>query len=118
MRHDGRQSQKAFYRDVAGVGRCVWQSGFCKGRHGCLAIGPQRLEAPVLYDNNGQLVRQLTSGKWEVRTLYGVDEKNGWVYFSATKDSHIAENVYRVRVTGGEPSASQRAMAGTRRGVQ
>ncbi len=56
-----------------------------------------------LYDSGGNLVRQLTSGKWEVRTVYGVDEKNGWVYFSATKDSPIAENIYRVRLTGGEP---------------
>lgn len=55
------------------------------------------------YDKDGQLVRQLTDGKWEVRALYGVDDKNGWVYFSATKDSYIAENVYRVRLTGGEP---------------
>ena len=55
-----------------------------------------------LYNNNGQLVRPLTSGKWEVRSLYGVDEKFGWVYFSATKDSHIAENIYRVRLTGGD----------------
>ena len=56
-----------------------------------------------LYDNSGKLMRQLTSGKWEVRTVYGVDEKNGWVYFSATKDSYIGENIYRVRLTGGEP---------------
>jgi dipeptidyl-peptidase-4 len=56
-----------------------------------------------LYDNNAKLVRPLTSGKWEVRSLYGVDEKNGWVYFSATKDSPTAENIYRVRLTGGDP---------------
>ena len=49
------------------------------------------------------MVRQLTNGKWEIRALYGVDQKNGWVYFSATKDSYIAENVYRVKLTGGEP---------------
>jgi dipeptidyl-peptidase-4 len=54
-----------------------------------------------LYGFDGQMIRQLTSGKWEVRTVYGVDEKNGWVYFSATRDSHIAENIYRVRITGG-----------------
>lgn len=56
-----------------------------------------------LYGSDGQIMRQLTNGKWEVRTVYGVDEKNGWVYFSGTKDSHIAENIYRVRLTGGEP---------------
>ncbi len=54
-----------------------------------------------LYDADGQLVRQLTSGKWEVRTVYGVDG-SGWVYFSGTKDSHIAENIYRVQMTGGD----------------
>jgi len=56
-----------------------------------------------LYDSTAKLSKQLTNGKWEVRNVYGVDEKNGYVYFSATKDSHIAENVYRVRLTGGEP---------------
>lgn len=54
------------------------------------------------YDNNGKLIKRLTNGDWEVRSFYGVDEANGWVYFSATKDSHIAENVYRVRLDGGD----------------
>lgn len=71
-------------------GNMIWQSARNGWRH------------LYLYDNDGQMVRQLTSGKWEVRSLYGVDEENGWVYFAATKDSHIAENIYRVRVTGGE----------------
>ncbi|MEO7658185.1 MAG: S9 family peptidase, partial [Pyrinomonadaceae bacterium] len=68
----------------------VWQSARNGWRH------------LYLYDYNGQLIRQLTSGKWEVRNLYGVDERNGWAYFSATKDSHIAENIYRVRLSGGD----------------
>ncbi|MBX3290304.1 MAG: DPP IV N-terminal domain-containing protein [Acidobacteria bacterium] len=54
------------------------------------------------YDAKGNLYRQLTDGKWEVRSFYGVDETNGWVYFSATKDNHIAENIYRVSINGGE----------------
>ncbi|MEP7149248.1 MAG: S9 family peptidase [Acidobacteriota bacterium] len=54
-----------------------------------------------LYDNNGRLIRQITDGKWEVRTVYGIDEIGGWVYFSATRDSHIAENIYRVRIVDG-----------------
>lgn len=70
-------------------GTAVWQSA----RNGWKHL--------FLYGNDGQLIRPLTSGRWEVRTLYGVDEKNGWVYFSSTKDSPIAENVYRVRLTGG-----------------
>lgn len=69
----------------------VWQSARNGWRH------------LYLYDNDGQQITQLTRGKWEIRDLYGVDEKNGWVYFSATKDSHIAANAYRVSLRGGEP---------------
>lgn len=72
-------------------GSGIWQSARNGWRH------------LYFYDGKAQVARALTSGKWEVRNLYGVDEKNGWVYFSATKDSHIAENIYRVRLTGGEP---------------
>ncbi len=72
-------------------GMGIWQSARNGWRH------------LYLYDSSGKLVRQLTNGKWEVRNLFGVDEKNGWAYFSATKDSHIAENIYRVRLAGGEP---------------
>ncbi len=55
------------------------------------------------YNANSTLKTALTSGKWEVRDVHGVDEKNGWVYFSGTKDSHIAVNTYRVSLQGGEP---------------
>jgi len=70
-------------------GDILWQSARNGWRH------------LYLYDGRGRLLRQLTDGKWEVRALYGVDEKGGWVYFSATKDSHIAENIYRVSLSGG-----------------
>ncbi len=69
----------------------VWQSARNGWRH------------IYLYDNDGQQITQLTNGKWEIRDLYGVDEKNGYVYFSATKDSHIAANAYRVSLRGGQP---------------
>ncbi len=69
-------------------GTAVWQSARNGWRH------------LYLYDNNGKMLRQLTNGKWEIRSLHGVDERNGWAYFSATKDSHIAENVYRVKLDG------------------
>ena len=55
------------------------------------------------YENDGKLIRRITAGKWEVRTVYGADAASEWIYFSATKDSHIAENIYRVRLAGGEP---------------
>ena len=53
------------------------------------------------YKATGELIRTVTGGDWEVRTLHGVDEARGWVYVSATRRSHIAEDVYRVRLRGG-----------------
>jgi dipeptidyl aminopeptidase/acylaminoacyl peptidase len=53
-----------------------------------------------LYDGSGQLKHAVTAGEWEARRLHQVDEKNGWIYISATRDSHIAENLYRVKIDG------------------
>lgn len=54
------------------------------------------------YDANGSLIRQLTDGRWEIRNFYGVDPEGRYAYFSATRDSHIAVNVYRVPIAGGD----------------
>jgi dipeptidyl-peptidase 4 len=45
--------------------------------------------------------RAITSGKWEARALHGIDETNGWVYFSGTERSHIGGDVYRIKLDGG-----------------
>jgi dipeptidyl-peptidase-4 len=52
------------------------------------------------YDPSGKLKGAVTSGTWEARQLYRVDEPAGWVYFSGTRDSSIATNLYRVRLDG------------------
>lgn len=49
---------------------------------------------------DGKLIRPVTSGDWELRKLHVVDEEGGWVWFSGTRDSHIAENLYRVKLDG------------------
>ena len=51
-------------------------------------------------DAQGNVVRRLTSGEWEARTLHGVDERGGWAYFSGTERSPIGGDVYRVRLDG------------------
>lgn len=66
-----------------------------------------------LYDIQGRLVRRLTEGDWTVRASSGVawvrggvcaiDEKNGWVYFTASTGSPMAPNLYRTRLDGGQP---------------
>jgi dipeptidyl-peptidase-4 len=52
------------------------------------------------YRADGTLIKQVTSGKWEVRTLHGVDEMGPWIYFSGTERSPIGGDVYRVRLDG------------------
>ena len=53
-----------------------------------------------LFNPDGTLKNQITSGEFEARTLHHVDEDAGWVYFSGTVDSPIATNLYRVRLDG------------------
>lgn len=52
------------------------------------------------YDDDGTLRRQVTSGEWEVHSLYGIDESAGWAYFSGTERSHIGSDIYRTTLDG------------------
>jgi dipeptidyl-peptidase-4 len=49
---------------------------------------------------DGSLIRQVTDGRWEARTLHGIDEPKGLVYFSGTERSPIGSDVYRIRLDG------------------
>jgi len=48
---------------------------------------------------DGTLIRPVTRGQWEMRTLHGVDS-GGWVYFSGTERSPIGGDVYRIKLDG------------------
>ena len=48
------------------------------------------------YEADGTLRHQVTSGEWEVRRVAHVDSEGKAAYVVGTKDSHIAENLYRV----------------------
>ncbi len=50
------------------------------------------------YGADGKLLGPVSSGEWDVRSLYGAAE--GWVYFSASEHSPIANHVYRIRLDG------------------
>lgn len=52
------------------------------------------------FEPSGELRTQITNGDWEVRTLYGVDEEDGWIYFSASERSPLEVQTYRVRLDG------------------
>ena len=54
---------------------------------------------------DGKMITPVTSGEWEVRKLHAVDAAETSVIVSGTKDSHIAENVYRVSLRNPEDVA-------------
>jgi dipeptidyl-peptidase-4 len=53
---------------------------------------------------DGQTVRPLTAGAWDVRDLLAVDEKAGRVYFSGTERSLIGQDAYAVDLKGKAPN--------------
>ncbi len=53
-----------------------------------------------LYNTDGSLVKQLTSGKWDVLDMKGVDEKAGLVYFISDEESPIDKTLYSVKIDG------------------
>lgn len=69
-------------------GSFVWQSERSGWRH------------LYHYSAEGQLIKQITDGRWEVRSLEGVDEKNRAIYFVASEHSNIAPQVYRINLDG------------------
>src|SRR5687768_11147037 len=53
-----------------------------------------------LYGMDGSLKKQLTAGKWEVSSFYGVDEKNKTVYYQAAARSPLEREVYSIDLKG------------------
>jgi dipeptidyl-peptidase-4 len=51
-------------------------------------------------DAKGKLLGAVTSGEWEVRDVAELDEKAKLVWFTASKDSAIGANLYRVALDG------------------
>jgi dipeptidyl-peptidase-4 len=57
-----------------------------------------------LYDRQGRLIRQLTSGDWGVDEVTAVDAARGRVLFAASKDTPLERQLYAVSIDQpGEP---------------
>ncbi|MXX61701.1 MAG: prolyl oligopeptidase family serine peptidase [Holophagales bacterium] len=56
------------------------------------------------HDQDGKLVRTLTDGRWEVRSLLAVDEDAGAAYVSGTYRSTLGADVLRVPLEGAAPT--------------
>lgn len=52
------------------------------------------------YDMEGKLIRQITSGNWEVSNLVGVDERNKRIYFESTEASPLERHLYVINFNG------------------
>ena len=46
------------------------------------------------YGMDGQLKRQLTQGKWEVSSFYGIDSRTQFIYYQSTQVSSIERHIY------------------------
>ncbi len=52
------------------------------------------------YGADGKLIRQVTKGDWDVRSLDEVDEAKGTIYFTGTEHSFIANHAYAIKMDG------------------
>jgi dipeptidyl-peptidase 4 len=53
-----------------------------------------------LYDITGKLIRQITTGNWEVADFYGIDEKSKTLYFTSMEMSNIERQLFSISLDG------------------
>ena len=53
-----------------------------------------------LYTLNGELVRAITQGEYEVKNFYGWDSKKNEFYYSSNEGSPLREHIYKVTAKG------------------
>lgn len=52
------------------------------------------------YGMDGNLVRQVTSGKWDMTKFYGYDAKKGLLFFQSAEVSPMERHLYSIRLDG------------------
>ena len=52
------------------------------------------------YDMSGKLIGPVTTGKYEVANVSGVDEKQNTVYYTSTEVSPLERHLYRIELNG------------------
>ncbi len=53
-----------------------------------------------LYDLKGKLIKQVTNGKYDVTKFYGMDKKNGLIYYQSAEESPMDRQVYSIDLKG------------------
>jgi dipeptidyl-peptidase 4 len=56
------------------------------------------------YSDKGELLQQLTSGNWEVRSIAAVDEARRKVFFTSSEHGPLETQLYAVGFEGGAPT--------------
>ena len=52
------------------------------------------------YGVDGQLIKQITSGNWEVSSVLGIDETNQKIYFTSSEKSPMERHLYSIHFDG------------------
>ncbi|MCZ7555683.1 MAG: S9 family peptidase [Bacteroidia bacterium] len=55
-----------------------------------------------LYDYNGKLLRQVTSGQWEITEVAGISADEKTVFYVSTEPSALERHLYRVNIDNGK----------------
>lgn len=55
-----------------------------------------------LYDTTGKLLKQITSGKWDVTSILGFDEKSENLFYVSTEASPIEKHIYKLNLKTGK----------------
>jgi len=56
-----------------------------------------------LYNTQGQIIKQITTGQWEVTELIGFDENENHVFYLSTKESPLERHLYKSGLQKGNP---------------
>ena len=55
-----------------------------------------------LYDVDGNLLKQVTKGKWEVTAFQGFDQKETKIFYASTQESPLERHLYSVELKSGK----------------
>ncbi len=62
-----------------------------------------------LYNMDGTLAKQLTSGSWDVTSIYGWDAKSKSVYYQSAESSPLDRDIFKVDLKGKKTKISKQA---------
>lgn len=57
-----------------------------------------------LYDVNGNVKKQITSGNWDVTQVLGLDDSGNNLYYVSTEETPIEKHIYQVNLKNGKRS--------------